>query len=108
MAEEEEKLAPAAEEVEKDEDAVKEENTKHEDDTLPEPTKVEEGAKEKTEPEQLGASNTTESSHISNPKQSLNVDPVVQPLLTGKTCIFISIFNYGSLDIVYIVDYLNH
>ena len=93
MAEEEEKLTPAAEEVEKGEDATKEENTKNEEDTLPEPAKVEEGAKEKTEPEQLGASNTTESSHISNPKQSLNVDPVVQPLLTGKTSILRLIYD---------------
>ena len=97
MAEEEEKLAPAAEEVEKSEDAVKEESTKNEIDTLPEPTKVDEGAKEEARPEQLEASNTKEATHISSPKQSLNVDPVVQPLLTGKTCIFISIFNYGFI-----------
>ena len=97
MAEDEEKLAPAAEEVEKSEDAVKEESTKNEIDTLPEPTKVDEGAKEEARPEQLEASNTKEATYISNPKQSLNVDPVVQPLLTGKIYIlklFMIIFRY--------------
>ena len=94
MAEEEEKLAPAAEEAEKSEDAVKKENTKNEGDTLPEPAKVDEGDKGKAEPEQLGASNTKETTHISNPKQSLAVDPVVQPLLTGKTCNLKLIYDY--------------
>ena len=94
MAEEEERLAPAAEEVEKIEDDVKDENTKNEDDTLPEPTKVEEAAKEKAQPEQLGASNTKGTTHISNPKQSLGVDPVVQPLLTGKISILTLINDY--------------
>ena len=84
MAEEEEKLAPAAEEVEKGEDAVKDETTKNEEDTLPEPTKVEEAAMEKAQLEQLGASNTKETTHISNLKQSMDADPVVQPLLTGN------------------------
>ena len=87
MAEEEEKLTPAAEEIEKSEDAAKEGDTKNEEDTLPEPIKDDEGAKDKAEPEQLGSSDKKEANLTSNPKQSLGVDPVVQPLLTGSICI---------------------
>ena len=101
MAEEEEKLTPAAEEVEKSEDAAKEEDTKNEDDTLPEPTKVDEGAKDKAEPEQLGSSDIKEANLTSNPKQSLGVDPVVQPLLTGSICIFKLIYDYVSVIFIY-------
>ena len=99
MAEEEEKLTPAAEEVEKNEDAAKEGDTKNEEDTLPEPTKADEGAKDKTEPEQLGSSVIKEANLTSTPKQSLGVDPVVQPLLTGSTCILK--FIYDSVLFIY-------
>ena len=93
MAEEEEKPTPAAEEVDKNEDAAKEGDTKNEEDTLPEPTEVDEGAIDKAEPEQLGSSDIKEANLTSNPKQSLGVDPVVQPLLTGSTCIFKLIYD---------------
>ena len=102
MAEEEEKLTPAAEEVEKSEDAAKEGDTKNEEDTLPEPTDVDEGAKGKAEPEQLGSSDKKEANLTSNPKQSLGVDPVVQPLLTGSICI--SKLIYPSVLLIYSFD----
>ena len=101
MAEEEEKLTPAAEEAEKSEDAAKEGDTKNDEDTLPEPTEVEEGAKDTAEPEQLGSSDIKEAKLTSNPKQSLGVDPVVQPLLTGSTCIFKLIYDSVSILIIY-------
>ena len=101
MAEEEEKPTPAAEEVEKGEDAAKEGDTKNEEDTLPEPIKDDDGAKDKAEPEQVGSSDIKEANLTSNPKQSLGVDPVVQPLLTGSTCIFKLIYDSVSILVIY-------
>ena len=83
------------------EEEKKEGDTKNEEDTLPEPTEIDEGAKDKAEPEQVGSSDTTEANLTSNPKQSLGVDPVVHPLLTGSRCIFKLIYDFVSVIINY-------